>query len=31
MFSHIRNEYGDLQVKFPYSVRITENADHQKR
>ena len=30
VFSGIRNEYGDLRSKSPYSVRIQENMDQQK-
>ena len=26
----IRTEYGDLRSKFPYSVRMQENADQKK-
>ena len=30
MFPRIWTEYGDLQSKFLYSVRIRENADQKK-
>ena len=30
VFSCIRTEYGDLQSKSPYTVRIQENADQKK-
>ena len=29
-FSCIQTEYGDLQSKFPYSVRIQENTEQKK-
>ena len=30
VFSFIRTEYGDLQSKYPDSVRIQENTDQKK-
>ena len=29
VFSRIRTEYGDLQIKSPYSVRMRENTDQK--
>ena len=30
VFSFIRTEYGDLQSKYPYSVRMRENMNRKK-
>ena len=30
IFSHIRTEYGDLLVKFPFSLRMRKNRDQKK-